>query len=57
MISNARLSETFGCCSVQYSGSVVYILPCTVAFQMFMNEIKAETFKFIAAIIKNTSEK
>jgi hypothetical protein len=42
---------------VQYSGSVVYILPCTVAFQMFMNEIKAETFKFIAALIKNTSEK
>jgi len=42
---------------MQHSGSVVYILPCTVAFQTFMNEIKAETFKFIAAFIKNTSEK
>jgi hypothetical protein len=42
---------------VQYSGSMVYILPCTVAFQMFMNEIKAKTFKFIAAFIKNTPEK
>jgi hypothetical protein len=42
---------------VQYSGSVVYILPCTVEFQTFMNEIKAETSKFIAAFIKNTSEK
>lgn len=42
---------------VQYSGSVVYILSWTVAFQMFMNEIKEETFKFIAAFIKNTSEK
>jgi len=42
---------------VQYSGSVVYILPCTVALQTFMNEIKAGTFKFTAAFIKSTSEK
>jgi len=42
---------------VQYSGSVVYILLCTVEFQTFMNEINAEILKFIAAFIKNTSEK
>jgi hypothetical protein len=42
---------------VQHSGIVVYILPCTVAFQTFMDEIKADTFKFKAAFFKNTSEK